>query len=110
MQRSFTKRIKGYEQFNYYERLKRAINTIKSNPRYFYQYARKSGKSKSGIGPLFDKDGILQNDPKKMADILQDQYKSVLSNPLDPCKRVPNHSPVNYQPSLQNIAFTRGET
>ena len=32
----------------------KALSAIKSNPKYFYSYAKKFSKTKSGIGPLLD--------------------------------------------------------
>ena len=57
------------------------LNEIKTNPKALYSYAKRKSKVKSKIGPLEDKDGKLQDDPTKMANILQQQYKSVFSNP-----------------------------
>ena len=59
----------------------KAILTLKDNPRYFYSYAKKFAKSKTTIGPLLDSENNLQQDPEKMANLLQDQYSSVFSDP-----------------------------
>jgi len=59
-----------------------ALDAIKSNPRFFFSFAKQFAKSKSAIGPLFDKDNNLQSDPKIMADLLQEQYSAVFSSPL----------------------------
>ena len=58
-----------------------AVATIKSNPRYFYSYARNRQKMKTPIGPLNNESGTLTNDPGEMANILADQYNSVFSVP-----------------------------
>ena len=58
-----------------------AVATIKSNPRYFYSYARNRQKMKTPIGPLNNEGGTLTNDPGEMANILADQYNSVFSVP-----------------------------
>ena len=63
---------------------KKAIEAIKSNPNYFYSYAKKKSYSKSRIGPLRcvqSNSDIFVDDPKDMADILQKQFISVFSNP-----------------------------
>ena len=60
---------------------RRAIDTIRENPKYFYSYSKKHAKRKSTVGPLIDKDNKLQQDHKKIADMLQDQYTSVFSDP-----------------------------
>ena len=59
----------------------KAVKAIQENPKYFYSYAKKAAKPKSRVGPLFDTQGDLQKDPKTMANLLQDQYAGVFSNP-----------------------------
>ena len=54
---------------------------IKSNPRYFYSYAKRFSKTKSTVSPLRNADGDLTNDPQQKADLLQDQYVKVFSDP-----------------------------
>ena len=67
-----------------------AVSRIKSNPKFFFSYAKRARKSKIGIGPLFDKNGNLQKDPKTIADILQDQYTSVFSDQNSSARVVPS--------------------
>jgi hypothetical protein len=67
----------------------KAVKGIEENPRYFYSYAKKSAKSKSRVGPLFDTQGKLQKDPKTMANLLQDQYAEVFSNPENDFQKDP---------------------
>ena len=57
------------------------LNEIKTNPKALYAYAKRKRKVKSKIGPLEGEDGKLYDDPEKIANILQQQYKSVFSNP-----------------------------
>ncbi len=59
----------------------RAVDTIKTNPKYFYSYAKRLAKCKSTIAPLKNPEGVLINDPKEKAEILQSQYVSVFSYP-----------------------------
>ena len=59
----------------------KAVSNIKKNPKFFYAYAKKNSKVKTRVGPLLDKMGEYEHDFKKMADLLQDQYTSVFSNP-----------------------------
>ena len=63
-------------------REKIAVKKVLSNPKYFFSYAKRFSKLKSNVGPLI-KDGSLTNDPLGMANILQDQYKSVFSDPTN---------------------------
>ena len=60
-----------------------AVETIKSNPRFFYSYAKKKSKSTSTIAPLRRKDGSLTTDSAEKAQLLQNQYVGVFSNPAD---------------------------
>ena len=59
----------------------KAVETIKSNPRYFYSYTKRFTKLKSNVGPLKDHTGHLQHQPQEMTNILQEQYYSVFSDP-----------------------------
>ena len=63
-------------------REQKAISKMTANPRYFFSYAKRFSKLKSNVGPLKDADGTLHHHPNKMADLLQDQYSAVFSNPL----------------------------
>ena len=58
-----------------------AIMRMKKNPKYFYAYVKKFHKSESRVGPLEDDQGNLQADPENKANLLQDQYIKVFSNP-----------------------------
>ena len=91
---------------------RKAVATMKSNPRHFYSYAKRFAKRKSRIGPLKLKHGNvteLINDPKRMADALQNQFKSVFSDPNTinadelNCEDTRNH-PDN--PTIQSFDFT----
>ena len=62
---------------------------MKTDPKFFFSYAKRFSKLKSNIGPLLDKEGKLHSDPQKMADMLQDQYTSVFSDPNCPQRKVP---------------------
>jgi len=80
-----------------------ALEAIKSNPRFFFSYAKQFAKSKSTIGPLLDGNGNLQDDPKIMADLLQEQYSAVFSSPLANPTFASKSSPNTL---LDNIDFT----
>ena len=63
---------------------RKAVTAMKTNPRLFYSYAKRFSKRKSKIGPLKQmKENIISLiiNPKRMADVLQDQFKSVFSDP-----------------------------
>ena len=57
------------------------LNKIKTNPKVFYAYAKRKSSIKCKIGPLKDSCGKLHTDAQKMANILQQQYKRVFSDP-----------------------------
>ena len=59
----------------------RAIEKIKSNPKYFYSYAKSFSKVHVGVGPLMNSSKQLISGPRKMAEILSEQYSSVFSTP-----------------------------
>ena len=84
----------------------RAVLTVTENPRYFFSYAKKFAKRKSTIGPLLDQNKNLQQEPKKMADLLQDQYSSVFSDPYSHNKKSPNFENIQHD-ILENINFTQ---
>ena len=57
-----------------------AILQIKTNPRFFYKYAKQTKVTKSNIGPL--KSGTKYfSGPQQMAEILSKQYDKVFTKP-----------------------------
>jgi hypothetical protein len=58
-----------------------AIKQMKRNPKFFYTYVKRFLKTESRIGPLQDKQGKLNTHPESKANLLQDQYSNVFSNP-----------------------------
>ena len=71
-------------------REKRAVATIKENPKFFFSYARSFSKIKSSITLLHDKSGKIVTDRKGIADTLQEQFCSVFSDPNCQDKVPPN--------------------
>ena len=68
-----------------------AISKIKSNPKYFFSYAKSLSKVKVGIGPLIsNRDKTLVTSPKLMAEILSAQYASVFTSPSAPDVEFPS--------------------
>ena len=90
---------------------KKALQYIKTNPKYFFAYAKRFSKIISGIGPLLNSSKTLTSDPDEMAEVLSSQYSSVFSNPKfsneDPHKLFPDPpaSQMNKSQSLTDIAF-----
>ena len=59
----------------------KAVETIRSNPKYFFSYAKRFQKTKSII-PLFrNSSNKLTSDSKLKAEILQYQYQKAFSDP-----------------------------
>ena len=90
---------------------KKAVESIKSNSKYFFSYAKSFSKVKTGIGPLLDAANSLISNTKKMAEMLSDQYSSVFSHP-----KHQNNNPEELFPeqpagpgSISNILFTEEE-
>ena len=62
----------------------KAVERIKANPKFFYSYAKSLSNIKSSINMLFDYNGEIKTDSKKIADLLQQQFSSVFSDPNCP--------------------------
>ena len=58
----------------------KVIHALKANPQAFFKYANRNKQCRSNIGPLKSGDTYIR-DPKQMAQLLSDQYKSVFSVP-----------------------------
>ena len=82
----------------------KALESIIKNPRYFYSYAKQFNKLVTTVGPLLNENGNLEHKPKEMADILQNQYSSVFSNPKCPKKKSPNLN-ANLESIISDIKF-----
>ena len=81
----------------------KALSVMKTNPKYFYSYAKRFAKTKSRIGPLKQDSGEYTNIPSVMGELLQDQFSSVFSNPAAPEKIIPPlHLPEH---TLETISF-----
>ena len=61
-------------------REKNAIKTIKSDPKYFFSYAKKRSKLKHMIGPLRVNGEMVVN-PKEISDVLAKSYRDAFSTP-----------------------------
>ena len=63
---------------------RRAVERIKTNPKYFFSYAKAFSKVKHNISSLLNGNQELVTDRKELADILQQQFSSVYSDPNCP--------------------------
>ena len=68
----------------------KAVNRIKSNPKYFFSYAKSLSKVKTSISMLINKEGSVLTDPKTIADTFQEQFCSVFSDPNSPFTKDPD--------------------
>ena len=82
-----------------------AIKSIKTNPKYFFSYAKKFSTTRTKIGPLLNKLNVYTNSSAEMAEILSTQYSSVFSKP----SASPYHSIEEKKdiPTLTDIQFTK---
>ena len=62
---------------------------------------------KCSVGPL-NKNGTLTNNPSEMAELLQEQYVSVLSNPAAE-KQLPHQDGCNVGPKIGDITFSQAD-
>ena len=79
-----------------YQELK-AVQKIKTNPKFFYSYAKSFSHTKISISMLVN-DGKAVTDKIEIANTLQNQFTSVYSDPNSPHIKLPNFSP----PSINN--------
>ena len=89
----------------------RAVDKIKTNPKFFFSFARRFSKVKVGIGPLINSAKKLISAPRQMAEILSEQYCSVFSIPRQNISKdslFPEWEKPN-TPSLSNITFSDSE-
>ena len=92
----------------------RAVEKIKSNPKFFYTFAKRFSQVKIGVGPLINSAKQLISAPRKMAEILSEQYSSVFSAPRHDNISMDSLFPdldndMPKSPSLSNITFTDAE-
>ena len=90
----------------------RAIGKIKNNPKFFFTFAKKLSKVKIGIGPLIDSAKRLISAPRKIAEMLSEQYNSVFSSPhydnISMDTLFPDYEIID-TPNLSTITFTDTE-
>ena len=58
-----------------------AVKAIKTNPKYFFSYAKQFSTTRSKIGPLLNRLNEYTSNSLEMAEILSSQYSSVFSKP-----------------------------
>ena len=80
------------------------IYSIKTNPKYFFSYAKQFSTTHSKIGPLLNKLNEYTSNSSEMGEILSSQYASVFSEPSPS----PYHSMIDDPdiPAISEIDFT----
>ena len=86
----------------------KAAKTVKSNPKYFFSYAKRFAKSRSTVGPLKSENSTYVSDAEQVAEILQKQYVSAFSDPKSELKKVP-HYRNQHKFSINDIKFDRSD-
>ena len=81
------------------------MSRIKANPKYFFSYAKSLSKLKSNISMLFTSDGSITNNSSKMADILQNQFTSVFSDPNAPNVKAPDFDVPSIKEQSNELGF-----
>jgi hypothetical protein len=89
----------------------RAVEKIKSNPKFFYSYAKSFSQIKSTISMLFDKNENIVTEKSEMANILQEQFSSVYSDPNSPNIAQPDFECPHVKTpfSEYSLSFTDGD-
>ena len=82
-----------------------ATSWIKSDSKFFFQYASKQSKLKKSIGPLTNKPGDLTHDNSDICDILQSQYLSVFTTPST-YHHIPDIRDFSLQSKMKTISWT----
>ena len=87
-----------------------AISKIKTNPKYFFSYAKSLSKAKVGIGPLIcNRTKTLVASPKLMSEILSSQYASAFSTPSSPPVSFPDDDATSTPHRIENVTFDESE-
>ena len=89
----------------------RAIEKIKTNPKFFFAFGKKFSSVKIGIGPLIDSTKRLVTAPLEMAEMLSNQYSSVFSTPRnhDLSWQAIFEETEPSEPGIQDIHYTDNE-
>eukprot|EP00116_Pleurobrachia_bachei_P000853 sb/3461115/ len=71
-------------------REKRAVDKMKSDPRYFYSFAKSFAKGSSSIPVIYDDGGSPTTDPNEIVEIFQKEFCGVFSDPENPLIQDPS--------------------
>ena len=97
---------KSYQCSNQMEEQK-ATAAIKTNPKYFFAYAKKHSKIKTKIGPLLNEKNVYTSSSEEMANILRTQYESVFTDPKG--SSVYTEEASNAEAHISDMEFTESD-
>ena len=80
-----------------------AVKAIKTNPRFFFSYAKQFAVTKTNIGPLLNEKNEFTSSSYEMANILSKQYSSVFSVSSTEQPSITENSVVQ---SISDVSFT----
>ena len=80
-----------------------AVKAIKTNPRFFFSYAKQFAVTKTNTGPLLDERNELVTSSPEMANILSKQYSGVFSVPST---NLPTHEDEINILIISDVTFT----
>ena len=89
---------------------RKAIEKIRSNPKFFFSFGRKFSKVRIGVGPLINTAKRLISNPAEIAEILSEQYSSVFSTPVH--SRIPVNElfpDIDTHDTLNDIVFCESD-
>ena len=81
------------------------VDRVKTNPKAFYSYAKSHATTKRNITMLFTKNGDVATEETVMANILQDQFSSVFSDPSSTDIREPYFDPPQILTEMRDDLF-----
>ena len=88
----------------------KATDRIKTNSKYFFSYAKRFKHVPSSPSLLVDNNDNTIVDPKLIADLLQDQFKQVFTNPIQSIKfKTFINSNVNIKYPLPELKLTNAD-
>ena len=97
--------MKSRAESKYYHEQK-AVDSIKKNSKFFFSYVNKLSKTASKVGPLCADEVHYVSDPKGMAEILSNQFKSVFSPQREALLSVSELFPSENGSTTQNCNIT----
>lgn len=80
------------------------VNNIKNDPKAFYRYAKSKCRARVKVGPVKSRDGLLVEDPKRMAEVFSEAFCRVFVR--EDMSVFPVMLPANDMPLLDDIPIS----